>query len=180
MQIVRRGTRGEYHACEEKTEQTLRPLEQAGWSVVHELRARYGNYAHVAVGPSGVYLLETKQQEGIVDIRCGAPRRGRRRGESEASVVFPRYRPRVPGVARRVEEQIQKHSGQRAAVQAVVVFWSEFPERLVEDGRCVYIHGSALRDWMGARERRLDEDQVERIAGAIERLHGQRVAASVS
>jgi hypothetical protein len=175
MQIVRRGVRGEYNECEEKTEQTLRPLEQAGWSVVHDMRARYGNYAHVAVGPSGVYLLETKKQQGIVDIRCGAPRGGRRRGDGEVSVVFPRYRPRALGVATRVEEQILKHSGQRAAVQAVVVFWSEFPERLVEDGRCVYIHGADLRDWMGARERRLEEDQVERIAAAIEHLHGQRV-----
>jgi hypothetical protein len=32
--------------------------------------------------------------------------------------------------------------GHRVWVQAVVVFWSRFPEGLVEDDRCVWVHGT--------------------------------------
>src|SRR5207248_4840835 len=45
---------------ERKTARALRPLERKGWTVCHDIQRRYGNYDHVAVGPSGVYLLETK------------------------------------------------------------------------------------------------------------------------
>lgn len=149
-----------------KTEKALRPLEQAGWSVVHDLRRRYGNYDHIAVGPAGVYLFETKNLQGILDIRCGAPHL-RRRHDPDASVVFRRYRPRALGAAASLEEQIQEHSGYSTWVQAVVVFWAEFPEGLVEDGRCVYIHGARLREWLGERPQRLDEEQLAHIARVV-------------
>jgi hypothetical protein len=53
---------------------------------------------------------------------------------------------------------------------AVIVFWSEFPEQFVEDDRCVYIHGSRLREWLGEHPQRLDREQVADIATAVERI----------
>jgi hypothetical protein len=55
-------------------------------------------------------------------------------------------------------------------VQAVVVFWSDFPEQLVEDGKCVYIHGSRLKAWLAQRPEQLDPARVQEIATAIQRL----------
>ena len=177
MLMTRRSERGDLRRAslhgtegEHKPENALRPLESAGWTVVHDIREkRFGSYDHVAVGPSGVYLLETKNHQGIVDIRCGVPRL-RRRHDPGASTVFRQYRPRALGVAAHVKKQIQERCGHRAWVQAVVVFWSEFPEGLVEDGRCVYIHGSRLRAWLTEREAKLDGRQVEQISGVLERL----------
>src|SRR2546425_1787774 len=37
---------------ERKTEKALRKLDRAGLRVVHDVQARYGNYDHIAVGPS--------------------------------------------------------------------------------------------------------------------------------
>lgn len=52
-------------------------------------------------------------------------------------------------------------------MQAVVVFWADFPEGLVEDGRCVFVHGSRLREWMEGRSERLGEVDVEAIAECV-------------
>jgi len=158
---------------ERKTEKALRPLEKAGWTVVHDVEARYGNYDHIAVGPAGVYLFETKNLQGIVDIRSGAPHLTRRH-DPDACVVFQKYRPRALGAAADIKKCIQERSGHSTWVQAVVVFWAEFPEGLVEDGLCVYIHGSRLKDWLAEHQTRLDGGQVENIAAVIERLDDER------
>src|SRR5665213_1316978 len=95
---------------ERKTEKALRPLEKAGWTVVHDVEARYGNYDHIAVGPAGVYLFETKNLQGIVDIRSGAPHLTRRH-DPDACVVFQKYRPRALGAAADIKQCIQERSG---------------------------------------------------------------------
>src|ERR1700689_5105556 len=41
------------------------------------------------------------------------------------------------------------------------------PEQLVEDGKCVYIHGSRLRAWLAAQPELLDPARVQEIATAI-------------
>ena len=63
---------------ERKTEKALKPLENAGWSVVHDVQCRYGNYDHIAVGPGGVYLLDTKNLQGIATVQDGVPVLNRR------------------------------------------------------------------------------------------------------
>jgi hypothetical protein len=55
-------------------------------------------------------------------------------------------------------------------VQAVIVFWSEFPEQVTEYDRCAYVHGSRLRDWLRARPTRLDAGQWARVAAAVDEL----------
>jgi hypothetical protein len=58
-----RGTRGE-----RKTERALRPLSRLGWSFFHDLPTGRGNRDHVAVGPGGVFLIETKRPDGEVSV----------------------------------------------------------------------------------------------------------------
>lgn len=53
---------------ERKTEKALRPLERAGWRIVHDVENGYGNYDHIAVARAGVFLLETKTS--LVWSRC--------------------------------------------------------------------------------------------------------------
>jgi hypothetical protein len=179
MPIARRTVRGACPEGERKTERALRPLERAGWTVVHDAPApSWGNYDHVVVGPNGVYLMETKKQQGIVDIRGGSSCLSWRR-DLERSVVFRRYRPRALDAAANIREYIQEQCGHSTWVQAVVVFWSEFPDGLIEDGRCVYIHGSGLRAWLGAQEARLDGRQVEQIAEVLDRLRDKRPVEAV-
>jgi hypothetical protein len=154
---------------ERKTEKTLRSLECEGWTIRHDIQVPHGNYDHIAVGPSGVYLLETKNLQGVVEIRDGAPRLSRRH-DPEASAHFERIRPHALSSAARIKDEIQQRSGHSVWVQAVIVFWSEFPERLAEDATCVYVHGSLLKAWLRARPVKLEGDDVSRIVAAVESL----------
>jgi hypothetical protein len=85
------------------------------------------------------------------------------------------YWPSIPKSALRsavkLNGEIERRTGQRPWVQAVVVLWSDFPEGLVEDGKCVFVHGSRLREWLEGRMRgrseRLGEGEVEAIAECV-------------
>lgn len=154
---------------ERKTEKALRGLEREGWTIRHDIQLRRGNYDRIAVGPRGVYLLETKNLQGVVEIRDGAPSL-KRRHDPEASARFERIRPQALSSAARIKAEIQQRSGHSVWVQAVIVFWSEFPERLAEDATCVYIDGSRLTAWLRERPVKLDREDVSRIVAAVESL----------
>lgn len=154
---------------ERKTANALKRLEKRGWTVVHDVKQRYGNYDHIAVGPHGVYLLESKNLEGIVEIKNGVPQVNRRH-DPEAQRTIGQIRSQALGEAVSVKQAIQQRTGHRLWVHAVVVFWSEFPEQLVEADPCVYIHGSRLRSWLSERPATLKAEQVGEIATAIRRL----------
>lgn len=152
---------------ERMTARALKPLERSGWRVVHDVQARYGNYDHIAVGYTGVFLLESKNLRGIVEVRDGVPYL-RRRLDPQAETRYDRIRPRALAGAASLSREIQCRTGYGSWVQAVVVFWCEFPEQLVEDGRCVFVHGSRLAEWLDARPRAMDEVKAKEIPAAID------------
>jgi hypothetical protein len=154
---------------ERKTARALRRLERKGWTVRHDVQRRYGNYDHIAVGPSGVYLLETKNLEGVVEIRDGVPHLSRRH-DPDATEKFTRIRSTALSAAAAIKGDIEHRCGGCSWVQAVIVFWSEFPEQVTEYDHCVYIHGSRLRDWLRERPARLEPAQLARLAAAVDEL----------
>ncbi len=164
---------------ERKTEKELRPLERAGWRVFHDVENGHGNYDHIAVGRAGVFLLETKNLAGVVEMRDGVPHL-QRRLDPEDNKPWESIRPRALGAAASLKEDIERRSGRRLWVQAVVVFWSDFPEGLVEDGRCVFVHGSRLREWMRGRPERLGEGEVEAIAECVAGIGESEPADSIA
>lgn len=157
---------------ERKTERALAPLKQHGWRIVHDVKARYGNYDHIAVGPGGVFLLKSKNLQGIVEL-CGGMPRLRRRHDPNAAVSLERIRPRTLMGAASLKKELERRSGQRTWVQAVIVFWSDFPEGVVDDGRCIFVHGSRLHPLMHGRANRLSDNEVEEIASAIAEMASQ-------
>jgi hypothetical protein len=90
---------------ERKTEKALQPLEKAGWTVVHDIQQRYGNYDHVAVGPNGVYLLDSKNLEGVVEIKNAMPHLNRLH-DPEARNVLEQIRPQALAAAAAIKEAI--------------------------------------------------------------------------
>jgi hypothetical protein len=154
---------------ERKTANVLEPLERSGLTVVHDIKSPYGNYDHVAVGRAGVFLLESKNPQGIVELLGGVPHL-KRRLDPEADIPLAQIRPRALGAAACLKREIEGRTDLRTWVQAVVVFWSEFPEGLVDDGRCVFLHGSRLAEWIQGRPRGLNQAKVDAIAGAVTRM----------
>jgi hypothetical protein len=164
---------------ERRTEKELRPLARCGWRLFHDVQARYGNYDHVAVGRAGVFLLETKNLDGTVELRDGILHQHRRL-DPDADTRHGKIRPRALGAAARLKEDIQSRTGHCVWVQAVVVLWPRFPEGLVEDDQCVWIHGTRLPAWMRDQPDRLDQNKVEKIAAAVADIahHGRLQAAA--
>jgi hypothetical protein len=153
---------------ERQTEEILEPLERRGWRVVHDIQAERGNYDHVAVGPSGVFLLETKNLLGTAEIRDGVPYLKRR--HLPGSPKPQRWiRNQALREAAELKQRISHRTGIRW-VQAVVVFWSDFPQEVVEDGSCVYLHGTQLVAWLERSGEELDPPDVEGIAEALDQL----------
>jgi hypothetical protein len=151
---------------ERKTAAALKPLQRSGLRVVHDVQMPYGNYDHIAVGRAGVFLLETKNPKGFVELRNGVPH-VRRRLDPEADHREDRVRSHTLSAAVGLKKDIEQRTGRRTWVQAVVVFWADFPEELVDDGRCIFIHGSRLRAWMLRLPEVLDQVTVDEIAAAI-------------
>lgn len=158
--------------AERRTGAAIRALEAAGWHFVHGVPGPDGPYDHIAVGPGGLILLESLSPEGVVVMDAdqlvvernasppGPPRRERLRPQARADAVTLR-------------ESVQRIARRRLWVQAVVVLWSDFPAGCVADGRCVYIHGSRLADWMARRPHQLDEAQVDEVFAAVQALAEQ-------
>lgn len=151
---------------ERKTAKALKPLERSGLQVFHDVQSPRGNYDHIAVGLGGVFLLETKNPKGVVEIREGVPHVCRRL-DPDANDREGRVRPRTLSAAARLKAEIEHRTGLRPWVQAVIVYWCEFPEGVVEDDRCVFIHGPRLRSWVTGHPEVLDQLKVDEIAPAI-------------
>jgi hypothetical protein len=160
---------------ERKTEKVLRPLERADWRVFHDVDNGHGNYDHIVVSRAGVFLMETKNLLGVVEIREGVPHLQRRLDPENNS-----YWPSIPKSALRsaatLKLDIEQRTGHRTWVQAVVVFWADFPEGLVENGKCIFIHGSRLREWMRERPERLSEGVAEEIADCVTSIGNRELA----
>jgi hypothetical protein len=154
---------------ERKTAKALARLDRSRWLVVHDVQCARGNYDHVVVGRAGLFLLETKNLQGTVEIRDGVLRL-RRRLDPQEDKPCPWVRSGALAGAASLNAEMQQLTGRRLWVQAVVVLWSEFKERVYEDERCVVVHGSRLREWICDRPDELDERAVSEIAAAIQAI----------
>ncbi len=152
--------------AEHRTAASLAPLEHAGWRFLHDVRGLDTTFDHIAIGPGGVIVLQSISAEGVVTMRGGEPIL-ERRPRPDAPPRLQRLRPRALGDATAFRGDVERLSGRRLWVQAVVVLWSEFPAGCVVDGRCVYIHGSRLADWLARRPHQLDPAETDDVARAV-------------
>lgn len=160
---------------ERRTEKTLRPLERKGWQFFHDVQRSHGNYDHIALGSGGAYLLETKKLRGVIEIRDGIPHRTSRHiaTRQQALSQIPRQ---AKSAAASLKEEIERRTGTCPWVQAVVVFWSDFPDGVVKGDRCFYVHGSRIRAWLESQPTDFTEAQVDEIARGIEAITAEEPA----
>lgn len=153
-------------APERRTAEALASLQDSGWTVLHGVRGRDGTYDHVAVGPGGVVLMQSIDPQGTVTMRAGEPF-VERPAVLHREPDSIRLRPRVLGEAGAFRDEVLRVAGRRLWVQAVVVLWSDFPAGVVADGRCAYVHGTRLADWLARRPHQLAAGDVEAVIAAI-------------
>lgn len=151
--------------AESWTAQELRLLTRREWKVIHGARAGYGDIDHIAIGPSGIVVLETKWRNDAWDDADGDGRIARASRQLATN-------------ARRVRE-LTKHVAPGAAVYQAVVLWSPEPFQLPASpprpGQPATVAGTELKTWLD----RLDADQVlphDQVTAAWTKLSDQTKA----
>jgi hypothetical protein len=164
-----RPTRRRPHAelrAEHRTARALDPLCAAGWRFLHDVRGLDTTLDHIAIGHGGVLVLQSIRPEGVVSLR-GGELITERRPDPAGPPRLERLRPRALSDASALRHDVDRLTGRRLWVQALVVIWSEFPAGCVTDGRCVFIHGSRLVDWLARRPHQLDPAETDAVAEAV-------------
>jgi hypothetical protein len=114
---------------------THNALHSLGWHLVDDVDTGRGNYDHLLVGPAGVFMIETKNLTGVIEIEGSVPvlrRRHDPQGREQRLADVPRTA-REAGQA--LSREIAQRTGRSVWVQAVVVFWNDFPRERIEAGR---------------------------------------------
>jgi hypothetical protein len=155
--------------AEHRTATALEPLQSSGWRFLHEVRGLDSTFDHIAIGRGGVIVLQSMSPDGVVAMRGGELIVERGPGP-DAPGRLERLRPRALADAAAFRRDVERVTGRRLWVQAVVVVWSEFPAGSVVDGRCVYIHGSRLPDWLARRPHQLDPAETDDVAATVAAL----------
>jgi hypothetical protein len=120
------GAEGERHTAAE-----LRRLPADTWRVFHDLADGKGNWNHVAVGPQGVYLIDSKTFHRPASVDDDGLRSGRIRSNGSSH----------RGQAVRLNETLQRETG--FAIWAQSVFREGAPRR--GNGQVVLLDEALLR-----------------------------------
>lgn len=150
---------------EESTAKVLGALEEDGWIVLHDLKAGRGNVDHIAVGPGGVFLLDSKRLGGSVTVDDDGGVTVRRFDDPDLSYQHTGSR-HLLSLARQTHDRVLASCRLKTWVTPVMVLWAEFPQRVVED-RCAYVHGDELVAWLRTQPRRIAPGRVDQIAAAV-------------
>ena len=149
---------------ERQTARALRPLRKAGWTIIHDLPNGKGNFDHVAVGPGGVVLLDSKRLGGEVAVSQDGVLEVRRLDDPEDGYIDHRLASRMRAQAAALRREATIHHW----VDAVVVLWCPFPQGIVRADRVTFAGGSEVLTWMRQRPRTLTEEGVADIAERLQ------------
>jgi hypothetical protein len=139
----RRGAEGE-----RKTERALRRLERKGWTVEHDVqRDGRSNLDHIVRGPSGVFLLETKNLAGTIACQDGVLQ-ARQFDDPDEVYRYTSLPARLGGQAKELSARIRAETGRGVWITTAVVIWGYFPQGFVEHGTVTYIGGARVADWL--------------------------------
>jgi hypothetical protein len=162
---------------ERATAKALRPLTREGWVLVNDIQTDRGNIDHVLIGPSGVYLLETKKLGGVVSV-ADDKLRLRWRDAPDDGYVLDRVGVRARGQAAALHERFRAAGIRPGWLQAVVVVWAPFEQRVVDADRTLWVHGAELATVLRSRPTRLGEQDIAEAAALLSRMNASAEAGA--
>lgn len=148
------GTMG--HAAEDWTSLELRRLRRRGWRTVNHLVFRRGDIDHIAIGPDGVVVVETKWCSGGIDLD--------QRGDALDDAIRQADRNRKD-----VAGYLGWGARDDARITSLVVVWGpavtqEGDEAILTDEGVNVVAGQHLRTVLGdLTETALGSDEVDAI-----------------
>jgi hypothetical protein len=152
---------------ERKTGDILKRLEKDGWRSVHGRQARFGDLDHIAVGPGGIFLLNTKNLAGSITVEVDGLTASYR-DSPRRSFTHTKLAPTMRGDAKHLKERIRAVTGLTYWVQPVVVIWGDFDSSEIQHDGIAYLEGRRLRDWLQNQPHRLSRRDAELIQLGLE------------
>lgn len=149
---------------EEATAKALMLLDGTQWSVLHDITTEYGNVDHIAVGPGGIFVLDSKRLGGRVSVEDGVVR-VQRLDDEDLSYVHSGGTA-IRRQAAMTSERIMRATRIKQWVRPVMVVWADFPQRIVE-GDCAIVHGDDLVAWLESQPLQIASANVPRISAAV-------------
>ena len=145
----------------------LAELYRAGFFVFHDFPLDFGNIDHIAVGPPGVFAIETKFKRKTKDEKDG-----HKMSYDEAFMHFPNGKTRKPldqvqRAANDLRGQIGRLFGDTPVIP-VVVLPGWFVERRAAKTSVQVMNDKQLIGWLSKEERVLDDQKIQRVAAFIE------------
>jgi hypothetical protein len=149
-----------------RTDALLDKLPERAWTVLEDVDPRHG-VDHVLVGPGGVFAIASRKPAGAgARVRDGVllVRRDRDTRADRPGVEINRQ---VLDAARALHREIRSRTGRGPTVHPVVVLWCEFPQRVAESSRIVFLHARDLPSWLAERPVELDDPGRAEIVQAL-------------
>ncbi len=146
---------------ERATARALRPLAKSGWVLINDVQRDRGNIDHVLVGPAGVFVLETKNLNGLASVADDVLKVRYR--VAADGYALDRVGTATRGRAASLHVQLRGAGVRPGWLQAVVVIWADFQQRSVESDRTLWIHGKHLRAHVQLLPPRLNSDEIQAI-----------------
>jgi hypothetical protein len=154
IQHFRTGAEGESQTARE-----LDRLTHGGWRPVHDRALDRCNVDHIQIGPGGVFVIETKNWKGRIGVN--------ERGVTQDGTVRDSVAPSARRAALQINQRIAANGVKPGWVNAVVVFWGDFPQGMVEQDKVTYLAGEKLAEWLRAQPARLNGIEIDKIASVI-------------
>jgi hypothetical protein len=147
---------------EQWTAEQLRKLRRHGWRAVHNIHLQHHDIDHVAIGPGGVVVVETKSSDGDWEflVRCGKP-----------AVWVPQAR----RSARNAAALIKQHTRLEVTARPVLAVWAPgVPERTTGGVTTIsetqVIHGRELAAYLLEMDPVLSSHEIKHIHRALDDL----------
>jgi hypothetical protein len=146
LPLVERHDRGA--AGEEQVGGLLDSLERSGWHAIHDVSLGRGNVDHIAIGPGGVFTVETKSHAGPVRVS--------------------RVHGAVLGQAQAQRRAIERATG--AHVEPLLVYSRAWVDRPLSRRKGVrVVPARMLAGYLERQPQRLEPEEVERARERIAR-----------
>lgn len=148
---------------EQKTAKELGRLPDS-WVVLHDVRAgRAGNIDHLAIGPGGVYLFDSKRWSGTAEVVGDELRIVRWEGGPSSRWTGASH---VAALARETHDRVLTKTRINQWVHPVVVIWGEFPQGSAGN-RCRFVAGEHLVQWLAEQPTQIADHRVPQIVAAV-------------
>jgi hypothetical protein len=147
---------------ERSTAAQLEKLTGLGYTTIHDRALKWGNVDHVLVGPAGVFVVDSKNWNGKVEVIGDVPHKN---GFAQNGLARS-----AKSLGRAINAEIKRSTTTNAWVDPVIVFWCDFPQNHVEADGVTYVAGETLTPWLHSRESKLKREQIAEIAKAIEAM----------